>query len=125
MPSFLKLKKRADFVRLTKSGVSLPTSSIVIQAAKRIDNTDSFSRIGFTTTKKLGKAVVRNRCRRRLRAVAAKFFQKLALPNTDYVLIARYNTAEVDFKTLCGDFSYGLKKINQKLTPDSIKDEKC
>lgn len=115
MPAFSKLKKRKDFVKLTKSGFSLPTSSIVFQAAFRSHSEVSDARIGFTTTKKLGKAVIRNKCRRRLRSVAAMFFDKLALPNADYVAIARYNTAEVDFETLCRDFKYGINKINQKL----------
>ena len=123
MPAFSKLKKRKDFIRLTKSGVSLPTSSIVFQAALRIESLDSNPRIGFTTTKKLGKAVVRNKCRRRLRAATANIFNKLALPNTDYVAIARYNTAQVDFETLCRDFKYGINKINQKLNPKIKKED--
>ena len=103
MPVFFKLKKRKDFVRAAKSGISIPQGA----------------RIGYTTTKKIGKAVVRNRCRRRLRAAAALCFGKLALPNADYVLIARYSTAGVDFKELCRDLQYGVKKLNRQLNGET------
>ena len=106
MPVFFKLKKRKDFVRAAKSGISIPTRSIVIQAVLRPEETAQGARIGYTTTKKIGKAVVRNRCRRRL-------------PNADYVLIARYSTAGVDFKELCRDLQYGVKKLNRQLNGET------
>ena len=119
MPSFSVLKKRRDFVKLTKHGVSVATSSLVLQAAPRdLNETTSHPRIGYTTTKKIGKAHTRNRCRRRLRAAAALFFDKYALPNFDYVLIARHTTAEVDFSVICRDLQYALQKINHRLMPE-------
>ena len=117
MPVFFKLKKRKDFVRAAKSGISIPTRSIVIQAVLRPEETAQGARIGYTTTKKIGKAVVRNRCRRR--PAAALCFGKLALPNADYVLIARYSTAGVDFKELCRDLQYGVKKLNRQLNGET------
>ncbi len=119
MPIFFKLKKRKDFVRAAKSGISIPTRTIVIQAALRQEESIEGARIGYTTTKKIGKAVVRNRCRRRLRAAAALSFGKWALPNADYVLIARYSTADADFKDICRDLQYGVKKLNQQLNGDT------
>ena len=55
----------------------------------------------------------------RLRAAAALCFGKLALPNADYVLIARYSTAGVDFKELCRDLQYGVKKLNRQLNGET------
>lgn len=52
MPVFFKLKKRKDFVRAAKSGISIPTRSIVIQAVLRPEETAQGARIGYTTTKK-------------------------------------------------------------------------
>ena len=115
MPIFSKLKKRKDFVYTAKSGISVATRSIVIQAAFQKENVAETARIGYTTTKKIGKANVRNRCRRRLRAAAALFFADLALKNADYVLIARYCTADTDWTNLCKDFQYGIKKANKLL----------
>ena len=119
MPLFFKLKKRKDFVRTAKAGVSIPTHTIVIQAAVRENSSVSGARIGYTTTKKIGKAVVRNRCRRRLRAAAALYSADIALPNADYVLIARYNTATVDFQEICRDLRYGVKKLNRQLNGET------
>ena len=124
MPTFSKLKKRKDFVYVAKSGVSVPTRSIVLQAVfRKQDSQINEARIGYTTTKKIGKAVIRNRCRRRLRAAAALLFADLALTNADYVLIARYSTEKTDFKNLCKDLSKGLKKINNLLGGE--KDNVC
>lgn len=123
MPAFSVLKKRGDFVKLTKSGVSVPTHTLVLQVAPSgLAEASSEARIGYTTTKKLGKAHVRNRCRRRLRAAAALFFGEKALPNFDYVLIARYSTAEAPFQSICKDLCYALKKANNKFCPQESED---
>lgn len=119
MPFFLKLKKRKDFIRTAKFGFSVATRSIVVQAILQKEIKTEKARIGYTTTKKIGKANIRNRCRRRLRAVAALFFEKLALQNADYVLIARYNTANINFIDLCSDFQNGIKKINKLLNGET------
>lgn len=119
MPIFFKLKKRKDFVRASKSGISIATRNMVIQAVFQKENMAESARIGDTTTKKIGKANVRNRCRRRLRAAAALFFANLALPNVDYVFIARYNTANSNWQDLCKDMQYGLKKINKLLNGET------
>lgn len=124
MPAFSKLKKRKDFIHAAKSGVSVPTRTIVLQAVfRKSDSPVTGARIGYTTTKKIGKAVVRNLCRRRLRAAAALFFEKLALPTADYVLIARFSTADADFKNICRDLQRGLKKINQTLNGETDHDQ--
>ena len=121
MPVFSVLKKRRDFVRICKSGESVPAKSVVVQAAPRMESEkDGKARIGYTTTKKIGKAHVRNRCRRRLRAAAALFFGKYALADFDYVLIARYSTADADFRDLCRDLCYAIKKVNARFTGKEI-----
>lgn len=68
--------------------------------------------LGFTATKKLGKAHDRNRTKRRLRAAAREIFPEMARELTDYVLIGRYNTATIDFALLCKDMKKALSKIN-------------
>mgnify|MGYP000163918367 FL=1 len=110
------LNENRDFRRAYAKGKSRVHRLLVTYVLK---NRLGVNRVGFTATKKIGKAVVRNRCRRRLRAAAALCFGKLALPNADYVLIARYSTAGVDFKELCRDLQYGVKKLNRQLNGET------
>ena len=113
------VKKRKDFIKVAKQGEKVVQPTLILQAAFNLSVAGDTCQIGYTVTKKIGKAVVRNRCRRRLRAAAALFFGKLALPNADYVLIARYSTANVDFKELCRDLQYGVKKLNRQLNGET------
>ena len=66
-----RLKKRADFLRVASVRRKWAAPGMVLQAAKRSDapGTDGV-RVGFTVTKKVGNAVIRNRIKRRLRAIA-------------------------------------------------------
>ena len=57
-------------------------------------------RVGITATRRLGGAVVRNRVRRRLRALAAKLLPELGRPGCDYVLIGRPLTARRSHREL-------------------------
>lgn len=112
MPAFSVLKKRRSFVRLTKGAFCVATRTMVLQAMEsEAENLSGKPRIGYTTTKKIGKAHTRNRCRRRLRAAAALLFCKYAIPNFDYVLIARYTTEKAEFEIICEDLVYALKKV--------------
>jgi ribonuclease P protein component len=64
----MRLKRRAEFLRVAAKGRKVATHGLVLQALTRDDNQPA--RIGFTVTKKLGGAVVRNRARRRLKEAA-------------------------------------------------------
>jgi ribonuclease P protein component len=69
-------------------------------------------RVGITATRKLGGAVVRNRVRRRLRALAAKILPELGLSGCDYVLIGRPLTAARPHPDLCNDMRVALAKVH-------------
>lgn len=68
-------------------------------------------RVGFTVSRKVGGAVVRNRVRRRLRALAAELMPRLAAPGHDYVLIGRAATEERSFAALKQDLETALKHV--------------
>ena len=114
MSAFLKIKKRKDFVRAAKIGERVVTTSLVLQAARSLSSTPIGPKFGFTTTKKIGKAHVRNRARRRMRAAVREFCES-ALDNTEYVLIGRNSTASCDFDILRRDLRYAFRKINSLL----------
>lgn len=63
--------------------------------------------------KKIGKATVRNRSRRRLRAAVRETFAKHAQPGYAYVLIGRYNTSDCAYRQLTKDLGWGLRKIKR------------
>ena len=121
MSAFLKIKKRKDFVRAAKIGEKVITTSAILQAAQSLSAEPVAAKFGFTTSKKIGKAHIRNRARRRMRAVIREFAGE-ARDNTEYVLIGRHNTADCDFDILRRDIRYGINRLN-KLLYDQKNDE--
>ncbi len=94
------LKRRADFVRLSK-GFRRSSDSFLLQAGPRPGGGEA-SRVGFTITKKTGNAPARNRMRRRLRAAIALIRQDVAnLPApVDFVVVARRSLLNQPFSVL-------------------------
>ena len=75
---------------------------------------DDTVRVGFTVTKKIGNAVVRNRMKRRLRALVRETFPAHAIPGADHVLIGRSSGIERDFATLAAELKRALAKLAPK-----------
>jgi ribonuclease P protein component len=72
---------------------------------------DPAMRIGFTVTKKIGNAVVRNRMKRRLRALARDLLPTHGIAGADHVLIGRSDGIERKFATLGEDLRRALGKL--------------
>ena len=68
-------------------------------------------RVGFTVTKKIGNAVVRNRMKRRLRALAREVMPKAGTPGADHVVIGRSDGIERDYDALRRDLAKALGKV--------------
>lgn len=68
-------------------------------------------RMGFTVTKKIGGAVVRNRMKRRFRALARELLPELGFAGADHVLIGREGGIERDFDLLRSELRKALGKI--------------
>jgi ribonuclease P protein component len=109
---FATLKARADFLRVAAKGVRAAAPGLILQAAPGSAG-EAVMRVGFTATRKLGGAVLRNRAKRRLRAVAANVLAKHGKPGTDYVLIARKGTAERPYSALVADLEMALRRVNR------------
>ena len=120
MDKILHIKKRRDFLRVAE-GIRMVVSTVILQAAPNLSDQKRPFRVGYTTTKKIGKAVVRNRTRRRLRAAVQEVFPSRALENVDYVLIGRYNTSLCSFKELKSDIKWALKKANAMIEKGILK----
>lgn len=68
-------------------------------------------RVGFTVTKKIGNAVVRNRLKRRLRALARDLLPRAGVVGADHVLIGRGDGVARDFAALSRDLERALRKV--------------
>ncbi len=68
-------------------------------------------RIGYTVSKKVGNAVVRNRMKRRLRALAAELLPDAGVPGADHVLIGRQSGIERDYALLRQELTKALGKV--------------
>jgi ribonuclease P protein component len=87
----------------------------MLQAAASPSEGDAAAvRIGFTASRKVGNAVVRNRAKRRLRAAAAEVLSRDGRPGTDYVLIARAGTGERRYVDLLGDLASALGQVDRQ-----------
>ena len=108
------LRNRSEFLKAAKS-VRTSTPGFVLQARKRrADETRTGIGIGFTCTKKVGNAVVRNRAKRRLREIARIILPEHGRAGWDYVLIGRANvTAKHPINDMCSDLKSALPRLHQ------------
>ncbi len=103
-----RLKRRAEFLRVAGKGRRASVHALGLQALSRGD--DGPARIGFTVTKKVGNAVVRNRTRRRLREAARLFVRENPVCGVDLVLVGRDATRSRPFALLLDDLRRALNK---------------
>jgi ribonuclease P protein component len=111
-----RLKRRADFLRVAGTRIRAVAPGLILQAAPPSaagGEADAAIRVGFTATRKIGNAVVRNRAKRRLRAVAATVLPRQGRGGTDYVLIARAATGARDYPALVADLEGALRRLGR------------
>ena len=115
----LRLKRRRDFLLLARTGRKWAAPGLVLQAKQRDEKLDTVPgmdadsmRIGFTVSRKVGNAVVRNRARRRLKAAAETIFPAHGKPGFDYVVIGRATTPKRPWPALQDDMIAALKKVD-------------
>ena len=104
----VRLKRRAEFLRVASKGRKAPMPGLVLQALARDD--EAPARLGFTVTRKVGNAVVRNRTKRRLREAARLVLREQVLVGVDLVLIGREGTRRRDFPALVDDIARAMRK---------------
>ncbi len=105
------LKVRADFLRVAASRRRWAMPGLLLQVAARPEGTGALARVGFTASRKVGNAVVRNRSRRRLRAAVAALLPSHADAGLDYVVVARDGTAARPWPALLGDLEAAMRRL--------------
>ena len=106
-PGLARLKKRREFLRTAARGKRAARPGLVLQA---LAVPEPSLRLGFTVTKKIGNAVIRNRARRRLKEVARLTLPGMGLSGWDLVLIGRDATAARPFPLLIEDLRAALRQ---------------
>ena len=74
---------------------------------------DPAMRVGYTVTKKIGNAVVRNRMKRRLRALARELLPAGGVAGADHILIGRNGGIERDYADLRRELAKALAKVQR------------
>ena len=77
------------------------------------DDGDPTMRLGITVTKKIGNAVVRNRMKRRFRALARELLPADGISGADHILIGRAGGIERDFAELRSELTKALGKLKR------------
>lgn len=107
MKRAVTLKENYEFRRLYQRGKSAAGGTMVVYCRK---NKLGRNRLGLTASTKLGHAVVRNRCRRRLREVYRLNTPQLK-QGYDIILVARGRTAKAPWKELNSTFLKLCRKL--------------
>ena len=116
-PAIHRLKHRRDFLLAARQGRKWATEGLVLQLRNRVDwkTLDELgpnaARVGFTVTKKVGNSVIRNRVRRRLKAVADLVLKNTKISGMDLVIIGRMGTIKRPYPALIKDLQTALTKL--------------
>ncbi|RQD72643.1 MAG: ribonuclease P protein component [Tindallia sp. MSAO_Bac2] len=90
------IKKNKEFRVIYQKGKSVANRNLVLYYRK---NNLSFTRIGITVSKKVGKSVARNKIKRRLKEILREKGDQLP-QGYDLVWIARISCSDADYRTL-------------------------
>jgi len=110
-----RIRKRRDFLSASASGLSYRADFFVALAG--INKAGNY-RVGFTASKRVGNSVVRNRCKRRMRAMARQLLPILGLEKMDYVFIAKKSLVAARWGDFVAQAEKAIIFLNKKF-------EKC
>jgi ribonuclease P protein component len=107
-----RLVRRSEFLA-ANAGKRVPMPGFVLLVRARADGEAAIG-VGFTVTRKIGNAVVRNRMKRRFRALAREILPEAGISGADHVLIGRSGALERDYCQLGSELRKALAKAAGK-----------
>lgn len=106
-----RLRRREDFRRCYQKGRRDYESHLTLYF---IGNRGGSPRLGMTVSRKVGRAVVRVKLKRRFREIYRRWPQRKDLPPLDFVVHAKPSAARATFEELRHDLTRGLlRALNQ------------
>jgi ribonuclease P protein component len=102
------IRKRADFLKANSARRGAFPGFVLLVRPRGDDDTQM--RLGITVTRKIGNAVVRNRMKRRFRALAREVIGPEGIAGADHVLIGRAGGVERPYATLRAELAKALAK---------------
>ncbi len=126
----ITIKKSAEFKEISDKGHKFHSKTILVLANKTPEkyffnqeegkNAKEFCRVGYTVSKKVGNAVVRNKIKRRFRAAflhLTKNSKKNLVKNQcDYILIAKKEVTNLTYRELLRDLEYCVSALARKIS---------
>lgn len=110
MEKFVSLKKNSDFRIVYRSGTSAANRYLVLY---KFPNKGLGRRFGFSISKKVGKAVCRNRIRRILKEICRLHSERF--PNDhDFIFIVRQTSSDQDYHQMEKHIWHVLGKLNKQ-----------
>ncbi|MCW3835444.1 ribonuclease P protein component [Sphingomonas canadensis] len=107
----MRLTRRQDYLA-ANSGRRAPMPGFVLLVRDRADG-DPAMRIGITVSGKVGNAVIRNRMKRRFRALARELLPQAGMAGADHVLIGRQGGIERPFAELKAELAKALARVKR------------
>src|SRR4029079_13654526 len=105
------ISKRADFLA-ANAGKRMSTPGFILLVRDREDSNPAM-RVGFTVTRKIGGAVVRNLMKRRFRALAREIVPAKGFSGADHVMIGRAKGIERDYEQLGSERTSALDRLRK------------
>jgi ribonuclease P protein component len=104
-----RLRPRGEFERIRQNGRSWPQRFLVVIVLPQPDRPGAPPRIGVAAGKKLGNAVTRNRCKRKLREAVRQVYMNIP-GGVDVILIARAPSVEASVAQLTVSLTETLQR---------------